>query len=69
MEEEEDEAGESKYRLYFALALGSGFGLATGKGELDPAMHQLQAAGFAPAQLGHIAPEIGYFFTGIELLS
>src|SRR5206468_2459729 len=37
--------------------------------ELDPTMHQLQAAGFAPAQLGHISPEIGYFMKPNFMLS
>jgi hypothetical protein len=55
-------------RFFVAVAVGSGFGLATGNGELDP-NHKLSAAGFAPAQLGHIAPEVGFFIMPRLLLS
>jgi hypothetical protein len=50
------------------LGLGSGVGYATGKGEVN-AFHQLKPAGFAAAQLLHIAPEVGYFLSPDLLLS
>lgn len=55
-------------RFFLALAVGSGIGIATGAGELNPA-HKLGADGFAPAQLGHAAPEIGVFVLRRLLLS
>lgn len=67
-EEEEEDEGEAKYKVYVSLQLGSGFGVASGKGELDPG-HMLQSAGFAPAQLGHLSPEVGYFFSPALMLS
>jgi hypothetical protein len=69
--EGEAEAGEGTGqtgRIFVALALGSGFGTASGNGELN-SMHKLSAAGFAPAQLGHVAPEAGYFLSPRLLLS
>lgn len=50
------------------VAAGSGFGLATGTGELNP-MHTLAVEGFAMAQLGHLAPQIGFFVTPQLILS
>jgi hypothetical protein len=68
-----DDEGESgpapAYRLYMSVTLGSGFGLASGNGDLDPNMHKLASAGFAPAQLGQLSPEIGYFFSPQLMLS
>jgi hypothetical protein len=54
--------------FFVALAIGSGFGLASGAGELNPE-HTLSAEGFAVAQLGHLAPEIGVFLARRLLLS
>jgi hypothetical protein len=54
--------------FFLVLAVGSGFGFASGHGELNVA-HRLQQPGFAPAQLGHVAPEIGVFVTRRLLLS
>ncbi|HEY7371615.1 MAG TPA: tetratricopeptide repeat protein [Polyangia bacterium] len=54
--------------FFVALSLGSGFGFATGSGELN-SMHTLAAPGFAVAQLGHLAPELGVFATRHLLLS
>ena len=50
------------------VAAGSGFGLATGTGELNP-NHTLAAEGFAVAQLGHLAPQFGFFVTPKLILS
>lgn len=52
------------------LTLGTGFGIASGTGELDSkTAHALQNAGFAFAQLFEIAPEVGYFIKSNLLLS
>jgi len=59
-EGDEDEEEGSPYRIYIALSVGTGAGIASGSGELNQA-HTLAAAGFAPAQLGFIAPEVGFF--------
>jgi len=64
----DDEEEGAAYHLYFAFTLGSGFGVASGSGELNP-MHTLKQAGFAPAQLGQISPEVGYFVNSSLLLS
>jgi hypothetical protein len=59
-EEEEEEGQGMGGKLYFALMAGSGVGWTTGAGEVN-VEHQISPAGFAPAQIGHLAPEIGYF--------
>ncbi|HEY2731884.1 MAG TPA: tetratricopeptide repeat protein [Polyangia bacterium] len=56
-EEEEEEGGPS---WYIGLGLGTGFGYATGSGEVNVDV-KLSPAGFAPASLGHVLPEVGYF--------
>jgi hypothetical protein len=43
-----------------AMALGSGAGWTSGTGEVNPA-DVVSPSGFAPSQLAHIAPEVGYF--------
>ncbi len=63
--EEAESTGKS---FYLALGLGSGFGWATGNGETNPA-DKISPAGFAPAQLGHLAPELGYFVSPQLLIS
>lgn len=69
-EKEDKEAGGGQSgTLFFALAGGTGFGIASGKGALDPNAHQLAGAGFALAQAGQVAPEIGYFAARDLLLS
>jgi hypothetical protein len=63
-EEDDDEEGPS---WYLALGLGSGAGWATGTGEVSSDAKVVP--GFAPASLGHLAPEIGYFISDKVLLS
>jgi hypothetical protein len=66
---DEDEGEAPAYRVFIAVAFGSGAGIASGNGELDPGMHQLKSAGFAPAQAGQITPEVGFFVSPTFLLS
>ncbi len=54
--------------FYLGLTLGSGGGIASGSGHLDP-NHKLSGAGFAPAQLGQVEPQVGYFLNSTTLLS
>jgi hypothetical protein len=67
-DDDNDEAAPA-YRVYLAVAFGSGAGIASGNGELDPMAHQLKSAGFAPAQAGQITPEVGFFVSPTFLLS
>jgi hypothetical protein len=53
---------------YIGLGVGSGFGWTTGTGEINPA-DQVKPAGFAPAKLGQVSPEVGYFLSPELLLS
>jgi hypothetical protein len=53
---------------YVGLGIGSGFGWTTGTGEINPA-DKVKPAGFAPAKLGQISPEVGYFLSPDLLLS
>jgi hypothetical protein len=53
---------------YVGLGLGSGFGWTTGTGEINPA-DKVKPAGFAPAKLGQVSPEVGYFLSPDLLLS
>jgi hypothetical protein len=55
-------------KIYIGLTMGSGFGIASGDADMT-ARHTLGNAGFAPAQLGHISPEVGYFINSKLLLS
>ena len=65
-----DEEGPGQKGTFFVgLTLGSGAGIASGSGEVYPAMHNLAAAGFALSQLGQVKPEIGYFVSQDFLLS
>jgi hypothetical protein len=54
--------------LFFGLAIGSGVGWASGKGEVN-SMDVVDPAGFAMSKLMHIAPEFGYYVTPELLLS
>jgi hypothetical protein len=66
---DKDEEGPGQKGTFFlGLTLGSGAGIASGSGHMDPA-DKLGSAGFAPGQLGQIKPEIGYFVTPTMLLS
>ncbi|HEY4393704.1 MAG TPA: tetratricopeptide repeat protein [Polyangia bacterium] len=53
---------------YVGLGIGSGFGWTTGTGEINPA-DKVKPAGFAPAKLGQVSPEVGYFVSPDLLLS
>jgi hypothetical protein len=64
-----EEGPGQKGTFFVALTLGSGAGIASGSGEVYPAMHNLAAAGFALSQLGQIKPEVGYFVSPDFLLS
>jgi len=70
-EEEDDGGGKigQKGVFYLSLGGGSGFGLIKGSGELDPAAHKLDAPGFALAQAGQFAPEVGFFVMPDLLIS
>ena len=60
--------GGSAPSFYLALSVGSGVGWATGAGEIN-SMHVANPAGFAPAQIVHLGPELGYFLSPDLLLS
>jgi hypothetical protein len=66
-EGEGDEGGGGGF--FLSLQVGSGVGLSSGNGELDPINHKLSSPGFAAAQAGQIAPEVGYFLNKDMLLS
>jgi hypothetical protein len=53
---------------YVGLGVGSGFGWTTGTGEINPA-DKVKPAGFAPATLGQVSPEFGYFLNPDLVLS
>ncbi len=63
---EEEEAPD--YRYYAALSLGTGFGWATGVGDLNHDV-SINPPGMAWAKLGHIAPEFGYWLSSSLMLS
>jgi hypothetical protein len=73
-DDEDETATESsagaghKGSLFFALTLGTSFGLVSGSAYEDPA-HRLAGAGFAFGQLGQLKPEVGYFLNPKLLLS
>jgi tetratricopeptide (TPR) repeat protein len=70
-DDEDDHVGANNAgRIFVGLTLGSGFGIASGTGELASTnKHELAGAGLAPAQLLHIAPEVGYFINSNLMLS
>jgi hypothetical protein len=65
---DDDEDGQSGV-FFIALQGGTGLGVASGNGALDPTAHKLSTAGFAMAQMGQIAPEVGFFVSKDLLLS
>jgi hypothetical protein len=69
-EEEEGDTVEGQKGVFFlGLTGGTGFGLIKGSGELDPAVHKLDAPGFAMAQAAQVSPEVGFFISPDLLLS
>ena len=70
-DDEDDAVGMNNAgKIFVGLTLGGGFGIASGTGEMSSTVkHTLASAGFAPAQLLHIAPEVGYFINSNLLLS
>ncbi|MES1209627.1 MAG: hypothetical protein ABUS79_27130, partial [Pseudomonadota bacterium] len=64
--DEEEEAPD--YRYFAALTLGTGFGWATGVGDVNHDV-SINPAGMAWARLGHVAPELGYWMSSSLMLS
>jgi hypothetical protein len=63
-------SGNNAGKIFLGLTLGSGFGIATGKGEEGSvASHSLKAPGLALAQAVHFAPEVGYHLSSSFLVS
>jgi hypothetical protein len=68
-EDEKDEgAGAKRGNLFVGVWAGTGFGLVSGHGEVDP-NHKLGGAGFAAPQSLVLTPEFGYFVTPQLLVS
>jgi hypothetical protein len=67
-DDDKDDSGQ-KGVFFIAVTGGTGFGLASGKGELDPYAHKLSSAGLAMAQAAQIAPEVGFFLRPDLLIS
>lgn len=63
-----EEEEEPDHRYFAALLLGSGFGWATGVGDLNHDV-SINPPGMAWAKLGHIAPEVGYWISSSLMLS
>ena len=68
-DDKDEDEGAQTGSFFIALAAGTGLGVASGSGELDPNVHKLDSAGFAMAQLAHVAPEVGFFVTPDLLIS
>src|SRR5262249_47778230 len=70
---DDDDVGggaNNKGKIFVALTAGGGFGIASGTGgESSTTPHTLASAGFAPAQLMQVAPEVGYYLSSNLLLS
>jgi hypothetical protein len=65
---EEPEEQDDARHWFVSLGVGSGIGWTTGSGEVNIS-HTIQPPGFAPARLGHLVPELGYFVKPRWLLS
>ena len=69
-DDDDDVGANNTGKIFVGLTLGGGFGIASGTAEMASTIkHTLASAGLAPAQLLHIAPEVGYFFKSDILLS
>ena len=68
-EDDKDTVDGQKGVFFIAVTGGTGLGLIKGKGELDPAVHKLDAPGFAMAQTGQVSPEVGFFISPDLLIS
>ena len=64
---DEDDHGRPS-RFYIGLQVGTGFGWMTGNGEVN-VDDKVEPAGFAMAQLGHLAPELGFFIKPSLMIS
>jgi hypothetical protein len=64
----EEEDDEPDHQYFVGLMLGSGFGWATGPGDLNRNV-SISPAGIAPATLLQVAPEVGYWLTSSLMLS
>ncbi|HVY36735.1 MAG TPA: tetratricopeptide repeat protein [Polyangia bacterium] len=67
-EEGEGEEEAPDYRYFAALMLGTGFGWATGVGDVNHDV-SINPPGVSWARLGHIAPEFGYWMSSSLMLS
>jgi hypothetical protein len=61
-DDDDDAAADEQRKFFVALSIGSGVGWATGNADLHT-NRRVENAGFALAQLGHIAPEVGYWLS------
>jgi hypothetical protein len=68
-DDKDEDEGAQTGSFFVALSAGTGLGVASGSGELDPNAHKLDSAGFAMAQLAHVAPEVGFYVTPDLLIS
>jgi hypothetical protein len=66
--DKDDDGAGQKGTIYLGLTIGSGAGVASGSGHMNPA-HTLGGPGFAVGQLGQIEPQVGFFVNPTTLLS
>jgi hypothetical protein len=67
-DDDEEEEGPPPRRFFVGLLAGSGAGWATGNGDTN-ADTMIRPAGFALAQLGQFAPELGYWLSSTLMVS